>query len=119
VPSQERWLVELPQAGAAATTYRFVPDSGADTLVLYGDDLAARIVREWHSHRAALASLTGFREVRTGLVGGLRVGDATIDRQVVIVVPGARREPDGLLPLHLFASVHFNAPDRYLVIQSR
>ena len=118
VPSQDRWLVELPQDDAR-TPYRFVPDSGADTLVLYGDGLAARVVREWRDDRAALDSLTGAREVRTGIVGGLRVGDATIDEELAVVVPGARREPDGLLPLHLFASVQFNARDRYLVIQSR
>jgi len=117
VPSQDRWLVELPQAGPAV--YRFVPDSGADTLVLYGDGLASHVVREWRDARAAIDSLTGRREVRTGIVGGLRVGDATIDRQLAVVVPGARREPDGLLPLHLFASVQLNARDRYLVIQPR
>jgi predicted aspartyl protease len=116
VPSQDRWLVELPQAGGA---YRFVPDSGADTLVLYGDGLADRVVREWRDDRAAIDSLTGPRDVRIGLVGGLRVGDATLDRQLAVVVPGERREPDGLLPLHLFASVHLNARDRYLVIQPR
>lgn len=118
VPSQDRWLVELPQAGAHPV-YRFVPDSGADTLVLYGDGLAEHVVREWRYDRAAVESLTGLREVRTGIVGGLRVGAATIDRQVAVVVPGERREPDGLLPLHLFASVQINAPDRYLVIQPR
>lgn len=116
VPSQDRWLVELPQAGTAPA-YRFVPDSGADTLVLYGDGLAANVVREWRDDRAVIGSLTGDREVRTGIVGGLRVGDATIDRQLAVVVPGERREPDGLLPLHLFASVQFNARDRALVIQ--
>lgn len=116
IPSQDRWLVELPQAGTAPA-YRFVPDSGADTLVLYGDGLAAHIVREWRDDRAALGSLTGVREVRTGIVGGLRVGDATIERQLAVVVPGERREPDGLLPLHLFASAQLNARDRSLVIQ--
>lgn len=119
VPSQDRWLVELPQADARTPPYRFVPDSGADTLVLYGDGMADRVVREWRDDRAALDSLTGARAVRTGIVGGLRVGAATIDRHVAVVVPGERREPDGLLPLHLFASVHFNASERYLVIQPR
>lgn len=118
VPSQDCWLVELPQSGAAPV-YRFVPDSGADTLVLYGDGLAGRIVREWRDDRAALGSLTGPRAVRTGIVGGLRVGDATLERELAVVVPGERREPDGLLPLHLFASVQLNARDRYLVIQPR
>jgi predicted aspartyl protease len=119
VPSQDRWLVELPQDDARMPAYRFVPDSGADTLVLYGDGLAGRVVREWRNDPAALDSLTGTREVRTGFVGGLRVGDATIDGQLAVVVPGERREPDGLLPLHLFASVQFNARDRYLVVQPR
>jgi predicted aspartyl protease len=118
VPSQDRWLVELPQDDARMPAYRFVPDSGADTLVLYGDGVARHVVREWRDDRA-LASLTGSREVRTGLVGGLRVGDATIDRELAVVVPGERREPDGLLPLHLFASVQLNAADRYLVVQTR
>jgi hypothetical protein len=118
VPSQDRWLVELPQAGSHPV-YRFVPDSGADTLVLYGDGLADHVVREWRYDRAAIESLTGPREVRTGIVGGLRVGDATIERELAVVVPGERREPDGLLPLHLFASVQLNARDRYLVIQPR
>jgi hypothetical protein len=116
VPSQDRWLVELPQTGLAPA-YRFVPDSGADTLVLYGDGLAARVVREWRYERTALDSLTGSREVRTGIIGGLRIGDATLERQLAAIVPGERREPDGLLPLHLFASVQLNARERYLVIQ--
>ena len=118
MPSQDRWLVELPQAGSHPV-YRFVPDSGADTLVLYGDGLADHVVREWRDDRAAIDSLTGLRDVRTGIVGGLRVGDATIERELAVVVPGERHEPDGLLPLHLFASVQLNARDRYLVIQPR
>jgi len=118
VPSEDRWLVELPQIGPHPV-YRFVPDSGADTLVLYGDGLADHVVREWRYDRAAIDSLTGLRAVRTGIVGGLRVGDATIERELAVVVPGERREPDGLLPLHLFASVQLNARDRYLVIQPR
>ena len=119
IPSQDRWLVELPQADARTPAYRFVPDSGADTLVLYGDGMAERVVREWCDGRVALGSLTGAREVRTGIVAGLRVGDATLERHVAVVMPGERREPDGLLPLHLFASVQFNAAERYLVIQPR
>ena len=118
VPSQDRWLVELPQSGPAPA-YRFVPDSGADTLVIYGDGLAGQVVREWRDDRAAIDSLTGRRRVRTGIVGGLRVGGATIDRELALIVPGASREPDGLLPLHLFASVQLNARDGYLVVQPR
>jgi hypothetical protein len=118
VPSQDRWLVELPQPGSQPV-YRFVPDSGADTLVLYGDGVADHVVREWRPDRTAIDSLTGVRAVRTAIIGGLRVGAAIIERELAVVVPGERREPDGLLPLHLFASVQLNARDRYLVIQPR
>jgi hypothetical protein len=118
VPSQDRWLVELPQAGSQPV-YRFVPDSGADTLVLYGDGVADHVVREWRADRMAIDSLTGVRAVRTAIIGGLRVGAAIIERELAVVVPGERRESDGLLPLHLFASVQLNARDRYLVIQPR
>ena len=67
VPAQDRWLVELPQpatSGAAATVRRFVPDSGADTLVLFGEARARCLIAEWRAGAAALGSLTGARAVR-------------------------------------------------------
>jgi hypothetical protein len=68
---------------------------------------------------AALGSLSGDRAVRTAIVDGLRVGEAMLDGQLAAVVPSAAPDdPDGLLPLHLFASVFFSAPSRALVIQA-
>ena len=122
-PSQDRWLVELPQpatSGAAATVRRFVPDSGADTLVLFGEARARCLIAEWRAGAAALGSLTGARVVRTATVDGLRVGSARLDRQVAAIVPAAAADdPDGLLPLHLFARVFFSARSRALVVQPR
>jgi hypothetical protein len=119
VPSGDRWVVEIPQPGTAPA-YRFVPDSGADTLVLYGEALADRLVTAWLVSPASLASLTGTRTLRTGLVEGLRVGAATLARQLAVVLPVvAAGEPDGLLPLYEFDSVFFNARDGCLVIQPR
>jgi hypothetical protein len=119
VPSGDRWVVEIQQPGAAPT-YRFVPDSGADTLVIYGEALANRVVTEWLVDPVALASLTGTRTLRTGLVEGLRVGAVTLARQLAVVLPvAAAGEPDGLLPLYGFDSVFFSARDRCLVIQPR
>jgi hypothetical protein len=124
VPGQDRWLVELPQParapGIAPTLRRFVPDSGADTLVLFGERRAGRLIASWRAGTSALGSLTGERAVRTGTVDGLRVGEATLDGQVAAVVPStAPDDPDGLLPLHLFASVFFSARSRALVIEPR
>jgi hypothetical protein len=119
IPSQDRWLVELPQPGQQPT-HRFVPDSGADTLVLYGDAVADRIVSQWRPDHAVLGSLTGDRVVRMAIVDGLRVGDASLERQLAAIVPSSGADGvDGLLPLHPFGSVYFNVEDRYLVVQPR
>ena len=48
----------------------------------------------------------------------LRVGPVILRRQPVAVVPRddlQAYEADGLLPLHLFDSVTFNAHERYMV----
>lgn len=125
VPSQDRFVVELPQPGGRPL--RVVPDSGADTLVLYDDPLVAGLLTEWTPGAAALASPTGTRTVRTGIVDGLRIGPRVLDRQAAVVLPVPNRmavadagiAPDGLLPLHLFAQVSFNARELSLVIQPR
>ena len=120
VPSQDRFVVELPQAGRRRPL-RVVPDSGADTLVLYDDPVIAGLVGEWSPGPSELASPTGTRTVRTGIVDGLRIGARTLDRQAAVVLPARPDgvEPDGLLPLHLFAQVSFNARERSLVIWPR
>jgi hypothetical protein len=117
VPYEDRWLVELPAHGRAPRC-RFVPDSGADMLVLYGQSLADRLVTEWRPASVGVGSLTGVRELRAGIVDGLRVGSASVDRQPTVVVPErAAGEADGLLPLHVFDRVFFSAAERYLVVQ--
>jgi hypothetical protein len=119
IPSQDRWLVELPQPGQQPT-HRFVPDSGADTLVLYGEAMADRIVSLRRPDHAVLGSLTGDRVVRTAMVDGLRVGGASLERQLAVIVPASGADGvDGLLPLHPFGSVYFNADQRHLVVQPR
>jgi hypothetical protein len=127
VPSRERFVVELPQPGRR-TALRVVPDSGADTLVLYDDPSIAGLVSEWAPGRAELASPTGTQHVRTGIVDGLRVGDRRLARQPAVVLPlrpeasppaAGGVEPDGLLPLHLFAQASFNARERSLVLHPR
>ena len=95
---------------------------------------------------AELGSLTGVRVVRIATVDGLRIGETILDRQLAAILPATAgapaadgepaatatatdpsgaaaeadpSEPDGLLPLHLFASVFFSARSRALVIESR
>jgi hypothetical protein len=122
VPSQDRFVVELPQRGRKAL--RLVPDSGADALVLYGEAGRA-LVSEWLPGTAALDSPTGTRILpRTAIVDGLEIGRTRIGRQPAVILataaaPGAQDGPDGLLPLHAFASVSFNARQLSLVIRPR
>jgi len=118
-PAPDRWLVELPQA-TPGRMHRFVPDSGADTIVLFEEARARGLIAEWHAGRAALGSLTGARTVRTATTVGLRVGDITLGRQTAAIVAAPSADgADGLLPLHLFARVFFSARSRALVVQPR
>jgi hypothetical protein len=58
------------------------------------------------------------RLLRVGVVGALLVGDAAIRRQPAVVVPERPAgDVDGLLPLHVFDRVFFNAAERYLVVE--
>jgi hypothetical protein len=121
IPDDGRFVVELPSRPQSGESHRFVPDSGTDTLVLFGPSIPRDLVLEWQP-AAALTSLTGTRTVRTAVVGGLHVGPARLDRVIAAVVfdrPAhtGPRDPAGLLPLHLFASVSFNARRRSLVIR--
>ena len=117
IPSEDRWMVDLASSAGGDAAYRFVPDSGADTLVLYGHALADRLVTGWQPGYAALGSLTGTSELRAGVVGRLGVGVAAIVRQPAVVVPERpAADVDGLLPLHGFDRVFFNAEERYLVV---
>jgi hypothetical protein len=119
VPAPDRWLVELPQA-TPGRMHRFVPDSGADTIVLFEEARARCLVSEWHARPAALGSLTGSRTVRTGTIAGLRVGDSRLERQTAAILAAPSADgADGLLPLHLFARVFFSARSRALVVQPR
>ena len=65
--------------------------------------------------------LGGTRTARRAVVRELRVGDARLlDVPAVIVHRDASGAAvDGLLPLHLFARVTFDGPERRLFIEPR
>jgi hypothetical protein len=128
VPAGDRWLVELPHPTPCRACWpedrqrphRFVPDSGADAIVLFDEARAGALVAEWHPGGAALHSLTGARTARTATIVALRVGDTFLDRQTAAIVPAPSPDgADGLLPLHLFARVFVSARSRALVVQPR
>ena len=114
-PHDQRFLVRLPQERAVL---RLVPDTGADALVLF------------RKHGSVLSSLTvgdpidvtglgGTRTAQRVRLPTLRIGPTTMLNVAAVVVDREAESPatDGLLPLHLFARVTFNGPERQLVIE--
>jgi hypothetical protein len=66
-----------------------------------------------------LTSLAGSRPARLAVVDALRIGSRTLMNVAALVVGREEGSPaaDGLLPLHIFARVTFNGPERQLFIE--
>jgi hypothetical protein len=118
--SQGRLLVELPQSRDVIV--RFVPDSGAAGLVVFDRHVGGSpaVPLRPAVGLVSLTTLTGRRDVRMAIIPRLQVGAAQLFDAPAVVVdrpdPDAP-EGDGLLPLSFFASVTFNARERYLVLR--
>jgi len=110
-------LVELRQRDR---TLLFVPDSGTENIVIFERNGVVPVSLARTNRRAQLVSVTGTQDAPLMVLRRLLVGSALIENQLALVVP--RNEPDapagdGLLPLHLFASVTFNSAEGYLVVR--
>jgi predicted aspartyl protease len=118
VPADGRYVAELPQNGIDEAL-RFVPDSGADSLVLF-ERPAGRLPAMTPVGGAFLiAGLTGVREARMMRLDVLRVGSLVLRNQRAVTVD--RPEPDapdvdGLLPLHHFSRVGFRSREQRLLV---
>jgi len=110
-----RFLALLPQD---RQVLRLVPDSGAERLVLFEgvDRRQPRVTLA--GDPVGLSSLTGTRAARRAVVHGLRVGSAMlIDLPAVVIRPEDGAQADGLLPLHIFARVTINGPERQMFVE--
>lgn len=114
----DRFVALLPQSDRVL---RLVPDTGAETLILFqsgnGTVPSATLAHE----SAELTGLTGTRAAQRAIVRALRVGATTLMDVAAVIVGGECDSPslDGLLPLHIFARVTFNGPERQLFIEDR
>lgn len=118
--SEGRFLVELPQEHERIV--RFVPDSGANGLVVFDRPGAWALPSDPLQDRYEASDLSGRRTVEARRIRALRIGHFTLRDQVAAVVSrpqSTASEADGLLPLHLFASVTFESREGYLVIRVR
>jgi len=118
--SEGRFLVELPQGGDRVLS--FVPDTGANTLVVFDRPGAWVLPAEGLPGNYELSDSSGRREVETRRILALRIGGWTLRNQIAAAIDrpaSAASEGDGLLPLHSFASVTFENREGFLVIRAR
>lgn len=118
--SEGRFLVELPQGDNRLV--HFVPDSGTNALVVFDRPGAWTLPADPVGGRYEISDLSGRRGVETRRIRELQIGGYTLRNQVAAVLSrprGTPSEEDGLLPLHLFASVTFHSQEGYMVIRAR
>jgi hypothetical protein len=111
-----RFLAELPQQ---RTTLWLVPDSGAETLVLYERPQLQLPPLTRSTERAWLSTLSDLKEVEAVHVTRFRVGDTNLTDVPAVLVKRDDADPsfgDGLLPLTLFARVTFDGPGHRLIV---
>jgi Aspartyl protease len=124
MPEGGRFLATLSQ-GAGRGVVRLVPDTGSAALVIFaqGTGGGAGALRLLPARgQARLRGVAGERTVERAFVQALRVGGLVMNNEPALVLerPGSTGgQADGLLPLHRFARVSFNARERCLLIWSR
>jgi hypothetical protein len=114
----DRFVARVPQAHGVL---RLVPDSGAETLVLFQHGGSIPPSASFANESVELTGLTGSRDGRRAVVRAFRVGSTLLmDVAAVVVGRDCDATPlDGLLPLHLFARVTFNGPEHQLLLEAR
>jgi len=114
----DRFVARVPQDHRVL---RLVPDTGAETLVLFQRGGSIPPSATFANESVELTGLTGSRDARRAIVRAFRVGSILLmDVSAVIVGGDCDSTPlDGLLPLHLFARVTFNGPEHQLLIETR
>jgi predicted aspartyl protease len=115
-----RLLVSLAQRDDDPSPLSLIPDSGSDGLVFFAH--AKDKLRLTPLDVGVLTSLSGSRLARRVQVDSLMVGSTRLRNPLAVLVDSG--EPmammgDGLLPLHLFSRVTFNAGEGYLIVQPR
>ena len=114
-PSHGRFLVTLDQRHSRL---RLVPDSGADSLLLFAPKTTLPVTRL--PAPATLTTTSGATEVRLAKVRELSVGTLTLRDVPAVVADRDRSEPDevdGLLPLHLFDRVTIDGPRQRMIVE--
>jgi len=114
-----RVLVSLAQREGDPNPLYLIPDSGSDCLVLFAH--ARNKLRFTSLDVGVLSSMSAVRLVRRVEVEGLMIGNTRLHAPSAVMLDNGDAETmgDGLLPLHVFSQVTFNAGAGYLIVQLR
>jgi predicted aspartyl protease len=116
VDAEGRYLVNvMPER--SSRPLRLVPDTGTDSLVLFAaiGDQDRRDIRA----AVSITGLTGRARARTVAGPKLHVGNVTLRSATTVIVERDGADSDGLLPLHVFASVSFNMQEGCMIVRGR
>ncbi len=118
IASGGRSVIELPQGIAGEPPLRFVPDTGASTLVVFERSSALPVAIIADHRSAEAASLLATRKTKMMRLLELKVGDLTLRNQPAVILTRSIDEfdVDGLLPLHMFSRVSFRHRDGVLIL---
>ncbi len=111
-----RFVVTVPQQQGRL---RFVPDSGAEALVLYGSAEPLH-VRSEGLESVWVDTISGRARAQLVVVQRLQVGAAALTNVRAAMLPSRRAGApalNGLLPLSLFSRVTFDGPNRQLFLE--
>ena len=116
VQAEGRYLVRVTRE-RTTQSLRLVPDTGSDSLVFFSSSRAD--TRATAFDQVSVSSLTGSRNAGVVPAPPLVVGGTILRSARAIVIERDEADADGLLPLHLFASVSFNMRDGCMVVRGR
>jgi predicted aspartyl protease len=114
------FLVTLPRMAGTSRPAMMVADSGADALVLFGPSHSMRSSGSMEA--GILRTSAGVQVGRRTRIDALDLGTVVLRDQPALLLPQGDALGllgDGLLPLHLFARVTFDAAARVLIVATR
>jgi predicted aspartyl protease len=117
-----RYLVRMSGGRHDGGSVLLVPDSGATGFVVYARNGLTKLPLEPAHGLTVVRSLSAGQTARTLVLRELVLGAATLRDQPVAVVDRSATDPsegDGLLPLHIFASVSFSASESSIIFRAR